>query len=177
MGLAAGLGGGFINAAELLGYVSFDVAVAEACAVKVEEVVSGTACEVLPADMGAYLGDMAACAGLITPLQGEGDPCGLRFEGAYTTLPDGCIEGLVCEGEGDVMPTCEQGIAPGGDCSAEGAQCGGAVCVDGVCTVQGAVDAPCTSGSECASGNCIGGACGLPDPICPPSVVDAGEAG
>ena len=169
VGLVVGIGGGFINASALMGYLAFDEGVAEACATKLEEVLPGTSCDVLPADIGTYFADMAACAGLMTPLQGEGDPCGITLGEDYTALPDGCLDGLVCEGPGDVMPTCEQGIAPGGDCSAEGAQCGGdAECVDGVCTEQRAEGDACTAGQQCASDNCEQGACGPPSPLCPP---------
>jgi len=152
-----------------MGYLSFDEAVAEACATKIEEVVPGTSCATLPADIGTFLGDMATCAGLTTPLQSEGAPCGITLGEGYEKLPDGCIGDLVCEGDGDAMPTCEQGVPTGGDCKAEGAQCGGdAECIDGVCTEQLDQGEVCATGQDCVSGNCEEGVCGAPSPLCGP---------
>ena len=153
-----------------MGYLSFDEAVGEACATKIEEVVPGASCATLPADLGPFLGDMAICQGLITPLQGKGeDPCGITIGEGYEQLPGGCIDDLVCVGAADVMPTCEQGVSTAGDCSAEGAQCGGDDgCVDGICTEQLDEGEVCRTGPECSSENCGEGVCGAPSPLCPP---------
>ena len=152
-----GLAGGFINLTEMLGYLVFDEVVGNACALKVEEVLTSTACESLPMDLGQYMGELEACEGLMQPQQGQGDPCGfdLGGEDGFISLSDGCISGLFCQAHGDQMPTCEPALPEGGDCSAEGTQClSDDECVDGVCVSPLELGAACLEGWQCQSGAC-----------------------
>ena len=79
--LIVGFAGGFINAAELMGYVAFDEAAAEACVSETDGLLEATPCAELTADSGAPLGGVEACDGLIEALQGEGEPCGIEVGG------------------------------------------------------------------------------------------------
>jgi hypothetical protein len=164
--LFGGLAGGFIAATELMGYLSFDLAVAESCEGETIATLASTECADLPADMGAHLGDLVSCEGLMTPHQGEGEPCGILNDGSYIALADGCTGDLLCRGEPEDMPTCERGVALGGACDSEDAKCGtSSACADGVCVKPAALGGACEVDSACESGACEGGACGVAKPM------------
>jgi hypothetical protein len=164
--LVSVIAGGFMNATEIMGYITFDEAVAETCEATIELTLSSTECANMPQELGPFLGDLLACEGLITPLQGQGDPCGIPSEGSYVALEDGCTGNLRCLGEAQGMPTCEPGVPPGGECSEEGTKCGReSACVDGVCLKRGDLGAACSVDRACESGACDQRACRAPWPL------------
>ena len=165
-GLIVGFAGGIINATELMGYLTFHAPVAESCATKIEETLPGTECAEVPVDMGPYLGQLASCQGLWTALQAEGEPCGITTGETFEALGEGCIEGLICEAEGDAMPTCRPGLGVGDECSAEGDECSGEThCFEGLCAAQRGLGEPCLSDAQCQSDNCEEEACGGPSTL------------